>query len=89
MKNVSLGVIGFVLVATAVGAYSADEHTSGSPMRGMMRGMKGMMGEQKREYQSHDMQGMKEMMGRMSKMMDMCGQMMASVSDPKKNQPSK
>ena len=43
----------------------------------MMQSMKGMMGEQKPGEQSQDMtQGMKEMMGRMTKMMDMCSQMM-------------
>jgi hypothetical protein len=35
------------------------------------------------------MQGMKEMMGRMSKMMDMCSQMMSDRSEQKKEQPSK
>jgi hypothetical protein len=86
MKNVVFGLIALVLVAMAVGAYSADEHKSG----GMMQGMKGMMGEQKSGEQSHDMmQGMKEMMARMSKMMDMCSQMMASKSEQKKDQPSK
>ena len=79
MKNIILGIIASVLVATAVGAYQAEEHKSGSPMGGMMQGMKGMMGEQNPGEQSQDMmQGMKEMMARMSKMMDMCGQMMGA-----------
>jgi len=82
MKNIILGIIASVLVATAVGAYQAEEHKSGSPMGGMMQGMKGMMGEQKPGEQSQDMmQGMKEMMARMSKMMDMCSQMMGNRSD--------
>ena len=82
MKNIIVGIIAGVLVATAVGAYQAEEHKSGSPMGGMMQGMKGMMGEQKPGEQSQDMmQGMKEMMGRMSKMMDMCSQMMGNRSD--------
>ena len=52
--------------------------------------MKGMMGEQKPGEQSQDMmQGMKEMMGRMTKMMDMCGQMMGNRSEPKKDESSK
>ena len=90
MKNFVLGIIAAVVLATAIGAYSADEHKSGSPMGGMMHGMKGMMGEQKPGEQSHDMmQGMREMMGKMSKMMEMCGQMMASKSDQKKEEPSK
>ena len=40
MKSVMFGAIAFVLVATAVGAYSADDH-NGSPMGGMMQEMKG------------------------------------------------
>jgi hypothetical protein len=35
------------------------------------------------------MPGMKDMMAKMSKMMDMCSQMMASKSDQKKEEPSK
>jgi hypothetical protein len=90
MKNAILGTIAVVMIATAVGAYSAEEQKSGSPMGGMMQEMKGMMGEQKAGEQSHDMmQGMKEMMAKMSKMMDMCSQMMASKSDQKKDEPSK
>jgi Spy/CpxP family protein refolding chaperone len=90
MKNFVLGTIAAVVLATAIGAYSADEQKSGSPMGGMMHGMKGMMGEQKSGEQSHNMmQGMTEMMARMSKMMDMCSQMMASKSDQKKDEPSK
>jgi len=82
MKNIIVGIIAGVLVSTAVGAYQAEEHKSGSPMGGMMQGMKGMMGEQKPGEQSQDMmQGMKEMMARMSKMMDMCSQMMGNRSD--------
>jgi Spy/CpxP family protein refolding chaperone len=90
MKNFVLGTITAVVLATAIGAYSADDQKSGSPMGGMMQGMKGMMGEQKSGEQSHDMMpGMKEMMAKMSKMMDMCSQMMASKSDQKKEEPSK
>jgi hypothetical protein len=86
MKKAIFGTIAVVLVATAVAVYSADEQKRG----GMMQGMKGMMGEQKSEEQSHDMmQGMKEMMAKMSKMMDMCSQMMASTSEQKKEEPSK
>jgi hypothetical protein len=52
--------------------------------------MKGMMGEQKSGEQSHKMmQGMHETMAKMSNMMDMCSQMMASKSEPKKEEPSK
>lgn len=87
MKNVVFGILAVVVITTAVGAYSAEEHKSGSPMSEMMHGMKGMMGEQKPDEQSHDMmQGMKEMMGRMSKMMDMCSQMMGNTSHPKKEE---
>jgi hypothetical protein len=90
MKNAILGTIAVVVVATAIAAYSAEDQKNGSPMGGMMHGMKGMMGEQKPGEQSHDMmQGMKEMMARMSKMMHMCSQMMASKSDQKKEEPSK
>ena len=91
MKNFVLGTIAAVVLATAIGAYSADDQKSGSPMGGMMHGMKGMMGEQKSGEQSHDnmMQGMKEMMTKMSNMMDMCSQMMASKSEPKKDESSK
>jgi len=79
-----------MLVATAVSAYQAEEQKSGSSMGGMMHGMMGMMGEQKSGEQSQDMmQGMKEMMGRMSKMMDMCSQMMSDRLEPKKDQSSK
>jgi len=82
MKKLLFGIIAGMLVATAVGAYQAEEHQSGSPMGGMTEGMKGMMGEQKPGEQSQDMmQGMKEMMARMSKMMDMCSQMMGNRSD--------
>jgi hypothetical protein len=35
------------------------------------------------------MQGMHEMMAKMSNMMDMCSQMMASKSEPKKDESSK
>jgi hypothetical protein len=88
MKKVIVGAVAGLLVATAVGAYQAEEHRSGSPMGGMMHGMKGMMGEQKPGEQSQEMmQGMREMMGRMSKMMDMCSQMMGA--EPKKDQSSK
>ena len=84
MKNIVVGLIALVVVATAVGGYSADEHKSGAPMGATMQGMKGMTGDQ-----SHDMHGMKEMMAKMSKMMDMCSQMMASKSDQKKEEPGK
>jgi len=83
MKSIVVGIIAGVLVATAVSAYQAEEHKGGSPMGGMMQGMKGMMGEQDM------MQGMKEMMGRMTKMMDMCSQMMGNRSEPKKDESSK
>ena len=90
MKNVIFGVIALVLVATAVGAYQAEENKTGSPMGGMMQGMKGMMREQKPGEQSQDMmQGMKEMMARMTKMMDQCSQMMGSKSEPPKDESSK
>ena len=90
MKKILFGIIAGVLVATAVSAYQAEEHKGGSPMGGMMQGMKGMMGEQKPGEQSQDMiQGMKEMMGRMTKMMDMCGQMMGNRSELKKDESSK
>jgi hypothetical protein len=82
MKKILFGIIAGMLVATAVSAYQAEEHKSGSPMGGMM---KGMMGEQSQDM----MQGMKEMMGRMTKMMDMCGQMMGNRSEPKKAESSK
>jgi hypothetical protein len=89
MKKVLFGIIAGVLVATAVGAYQAEERKSDSPMGGMMQGMKGMMGDQKPGEQSQDMmQGMKEMMGRMSKMMDMCSQMMGSQGNRLDQQPS-
>ena len=85
MKNFVLGIIAAVVLATAIGAYSADEQKSGSAIGGMMHGMKGMMGEQKSGEQSHDMMpGMTEMMAKMSKMMDMCSQMMSSKSEPAK-----
>ena len=83
MKSIVVGIIAGLLVATAVSAYQAEEHKGGSPMGGMMQGMKGMMGEQDM------MQGMKEMMGRMTKMMDMCSQMMGNRSEPKKAESSK
>jgi Spy/CpxP family protein refolding chaperone len=90
MKNFVLGTIAAVVLATAIGAYSADEQKSGSPMGGMMHGMKGMMGEQQSGEQSHKMmQGMHEMMAKMSNMMDMYSQMMASKSEPKKDESSK
>jgi Spy/CpxP family protein refolding chaperone len=82
MKKILFGIMAGMLVATAVSAYQAEEHKSGSPMGGMM---KGMMGEQSQDM----MQGMKEMMGRMTKMMDMCGQMMGNRSEPKKAESSK
>jgi hypothetical protein len=82
MKKILFGINAGMLVATAVSAYQAEEHKSGSPMGGMM---KGMMGEQSQDM----MQGMKEMMGRMTKMMDMCGQMMGNRSEPKKAESSK
>ena len=82
MKKILFGMIAGVLVATAVGAYQAEEHKGSSPMGGMMQGMKEMMGEQKPGEQSQDvMQGMKEMMAKMTKMMDMCSQMMGNRSD--------
>ena len=81
MKKIFFGIIASMLVGTAVGAYQAEE-SKGSPMGGMMQGMKGMMGEQKPGEPSQDMkQGMKEMMARMTKMMDMCSQMMGNRSD--------
>lgn len=87
MKKILLGIMAGMLVATAVSAYQAEEHKSGSPMGGMM---KGMMGEQKPGDQSPDMmQGMKEMMARMSKMRDLCGQMMGNRSEPEKDESSK
>ena len=82
MKKILFGIMAGMLVATAVSAYPAEEHKSGSPMGGMM---KGMMGEQSQDM----MQGMKEMMGRMTKMVDMCGQMMGNRSEPKKAESSK
>jgi hypothetical protein len=82
MKKILFGIMAGMLVATAVSAYQAEEHKSGSPMGGMM---KGMMGEQSQDM----MQGKKEMMGRMTKMMDMCGQMMGNRSEPKKAESSK
>ena len=82
MKKILFGIMAGMLVATAVSAYQAEEHKSGSPMGGMM---KGMMGEQSQDM----MQGMKEMMGRMTKMVDMCGQMMGNRSEPKKAESSK
>ena len=82
MKKILFGIIAGMLVATAVGAYQAEDHKGNYPMGGMMQGMKGMMGEQKPSEQSQDMmQGMKEMMARMTKMMDMCSQMMGNRSD--------
>ena len=89
MKNFIFGIIALILGATAVSAYQS-EHNNGSPMGGMMQGMKGMMGEQRPEPQSQDMmQGMKDMMARMTKMMDQCSQMMGSKSQPKKDESSK
>jgi hypothetical protein len=86
MKRILFEIMAGMLVVTAVSAYQ-EEHKSGSPMGGMM---KGMMGEQKPGDQSPDiMQGMKEMMARMSKMMDMCSQMMGNRSEPKKDESSK
>ena len=82
MKKILFGIMAGMLVATAVSAYQAEEDKSGSPMGGMM---KGMMGEQSQDM----MQGIKEMMGRMTKMMDMCGQMMGNRSEPKKAESSK
>ena len=82
MKKILFGIMAGMLVATAVSACQAEEHKSGSPMGGMM---KGMMGEQSQDM----MQGMKEMMVRMTKMMDMCGQMMGNRSEPKKDESSK
>ena len=82
MKKILFGIVAGMLVATAVGAYQAEESKGGSPMGGMMQGMKGMMREQKPGEPSQDMmQGMKEMMARMTKMMDMCSQMMGNRSD--------
>ncbi len=73
MKKMLFGILGGLLIATAVGAYQAEDKKSESPMGGMMQGMK-MMGEQSPEMT----QQMKEMMARMSKMMDMCSQMMSN-----------
>jgi len=82
MKKILFGIVAGMLVATAVGAYQAEESKGGSAMGGMMQGMKGMMGEQKPGEPSQDMmQGMKEMMARMTKMMDMCSQVMGNRSD--------
>ena len=79
MKKIIFGMIAGLLVASAVGAYQAEEHKGGSPIGGMMHGMKGMIGDEKPSGQSQEMmQGMKEMMARMSKIMDMCSQMMAN-----------
>jgi len=90
MKKITFGIVAGVFLATAVSAYQAEEQKSGSSMGGMMHGMMGIMSQQKPGEQSHDMmQGMKEMMGRMSKMMDMCSQMMSDRSEQKKEQPSK
>ena len=72
MKKMMIGIFAGLLIATAVGAYQADEKKSQPPMSGMMHGMKGMMGEQSQDM----MTDMKEMRARMSKMMDMCSQMM-------------
>ena len=47
MKSILIGIVAGVLIASTVGAFQADEHKSGSPMRGMMQGMQGMMGHQK------------------------------------------
>lgn len=89
MKSMVVGIVASVLIATAVGAYEADEHRTGSPMGSMMQGMQGMMGENKPGEQSHEMmQDMKQMMSRMSKMMDMCSQMMSHKSDGKKEESS-
>jgi hypothetical protein len=89
MKSIVIGLILGVLVASAIAADQPDEH-SGSPMAGMMQGMEGMMGQQMMGEQSHGMmQGMHEMMSRMSKMMDMCNQMMANASQPKKDESTK
>lgn len=39
MKKILFGIMAGMLVATAVSAYQAEEHKSGSPMGGMMKGM--------------------------------------------------
>ena len=89
MKKVLFGIIAGVLIATAVSAYQAEERKSGSPTGGMMQGMKGMMGEQKPGEPSQGMmQGMKEKMVRMSKMMDMCSQMMGAHGNRSDQQPA-
>lgn len=72
MKKIMIGIFAGLLIATVVGAYQADEKKSQPPMGGMMHGMKGMMGEQSQGM----MTDMKEMRARISKMMDMCSQMM-------------
>ncbi len=43
MKKILFGIVAGMLVATAVGAYQAEESKGGSAMGGMMQGMKGMM----------------------------------------------
>jgi hypothetical protein len=40
MKKVIFGLLAGLLVATAVGAYQADENKGGFPTGGMMQGMK-------------------------------------------------
>jgi Spy/CpxP family protein refolding chaperone len=80
MKKMMIGIFAGLLIATAVGAYQADEKKSQPPMGGMMHGIKGMMGEQSQDM----MTDMKEMRARMSKMMDMCRQMMGGS---RSNQP--
>jgi hypothetical protein len=62
MKKIMIGIFAGLLIATAVGAYQADEKKS-QPMGGTMHGMKGMMGEQSQGM----MTDMKEMRARMSK----------------------
>lgn len=49
-----------LLVATAVGAYQAEENKNGSPMGGMMQAMRGMMGEHKPGEQSQDIDARNE-----------------------------
>jgi hypothetical protein len=52
--------------------------------------MQGMMGHHKQGDQSQDtMQDIKEMMARMSRMMDMCSEMMSHASESTKDETSK
>lgn len=92
MKRIITGtVIGFALATTiGLAEQPTDKGSHYGMMGGMMQGMESMMGQQKPGEQSPEMmQGMKEMMARMSKMMDMCNQMMSNASHPNKDESSK